>query len=74
MFRGQKVHAEITRTKTKYSLADGEPIEIVHDGEKLTLAADKPLTRPMAAIPPRPRPSQPAGREPMRRRPTPDAT
>jgi alpha,alpha-trehalose phosphorylase len=74
MFRGQKVHAEITRTKTKYSLADGEPIEIVHDGEKLTLAADKPLTRPMAAIPARPRPSQPAGREPMRRRPTPDAT
>jgi alpha,alpha-trehalose phosphorylase len=74
MFRGQKVHTEITRTKTKYSLADGEPIEIVHDGEKLTLAADKPLTRPMAAIPTRPRPSQPAGREPMRRRPTPDAT
>jgi alpha,alpha-trehalose phosphorylase len=74
MFRGQKVHAEITRTTTKYSLADGEPIEIVHDGEKLTLAADKPLTRPMAAIPPRPRPSQPAGREPMRRRPTLDAT
>jgi alpha,alpha-trehalose phosphorylase len=74
MFRGQKVHAEITRTTAKYSLADGEPIEIVHDGEKLSLAADKPLTRPMAAIPPRPRPSQPAGREPMRRRPTPDAT
>jgi alpha,alpha-trehalose phosphorylase len=74
MFQGRRVHAEITRSGAKYSMADGDPIEIVHNGEKLTLAADKPLTRPLAAIAARPRPSQPAGREPMRRRPSPDAT
>jgi alpha,alpha-trehalose phosphorylase len=74
MYRGRRVHAEITHNTAKYSISDGEPIEIVHDGEKLTLAADKPLTRPMAVIPARPRPSQPAGREPLRRRPSPDPT
>jgi alpha,alpha-trehalose phosphorylase len=72
MFRGRRVHAEITHSAARYSLANGEPIEIAHDGEKLTLAADKPLTRPMTVIPARPRPGQPTGREPLRRRPTPD--
>jgi alpha,alpha-trehalose phosphorylase len=73
-FRGRRVHAEITRSTAKYSMDDGDPIEISHDGEKLTLAADKPLTRPMAAIPPRTRPSQPPGREPLRRKPSTGAT
>jgi alpha,alpha-trehalose phosphorylase len=74
VYRGRQIFAEISRSTAKYSMTDGDPIEIMHDGEKLTLAADKPLTRPMAVIPARPRPRQPAGREPMRRRPTPDAT
>jgi alpha,alpha-trehalose phosphorylase len=74
VFRGQRLHAEITRSKVKYSLADGEPVQIVNDGEKLTVAADKPVSRPLAVIPSRPRPSQPPGREPMRRRPSTDGT
>jgi alpha,alpha-trehalose phosphorylase len=74
MYRGRRISAEISRSTAKYSMSDGEPIEIMHDGEKLTLAADKPLTRPMAVIPARPRPHQPAGREPLRRRPTPETT
>ncbi|HUA28476.1 MAG TPA: glycosyl hydrolase family 65 protein [Streptosporangiaceae bacterium] len=74
MYRGRRISAEMTRGTAKYSMSDGEPIEIMHDGEKLTLAADKPLSRPMAVIPPRPRPRQPAGREPMHRRPTPETT
>jgi alpha,alpha-trehalose phosphorylase len=74
VFRGQRVHAEITRSKATYSLADGEPLQIAHEGEKLTLAADKPVHRPLAVIPSRPRPSQPPGREPLRRRPSTDGT
>jgi len=74
MYRGRRISAEISRSTAKYSMSDGEPVDILHDGEKLTLAADKPLSRPMAVIPGRPRPSQPAGREPLRRRPTPDTT
>jgi len=74
VFRGQRVHAEITRSTATYSLADGDPMQITHEGEKLTLAADKPVHRPMAVIPARPRPSQPPGREPLRRRPSTDGT
>jgi alpha,alpha-trehalose phosphorylase len=74
MYRGRRISAEISRSTAKYSMSDGEPVDILHDGEKLTLAADKPLSRPMAVIPGRPRPSQPAGREPLRRRPTTDTT
>jgi len=73
-YQGRRVSAEITRSTAKYSITDGEPIEIMHDGERVTLAADKPVTRPMTAVPPRTRPSQPTGREPLHRRPTPDAT
>jgi alpha,alpha-trehalose phosphorylase len=73
-YQGRRVRAEIGRSKAKYSISDGEPIEIMHDGEKLTLAADKPVTRPIAAVPARSRPSQPTGREPLHRRPSTDAT
>jgi alpha,alpha-trehalose phosphorylase len=69
-YQGRRVRAEITRSTAKYSITDGEPVEIMHDGEKLTIAADKPVTRPMAVIAARSRPSQPTGREPLHRRPT----
>jgi alpha,alpha-trehalose phosphorylase len=74
LFRGRRVHAEITHRRVTYSMRDGEPMQISHNGEKLTLTAGKPLTRRLAAIPSRPRPSQPPGREPLRRRPTLDGS
>jgi len=45
----------------------------LHDGEKVSLQAGKPQIRKIHAIQPRPRPSQPPGREPTRRRPSPRA-
>ncbi len=72
VFQGRRVRAEITRMTVTYSMTDGEPLEIMNDGERMTLAVDKPLTRPMGPVPSRPRPSQPPGREPLRRRPIPD--
>jgi alpha,alpha-trehalose phosphorylase len=74
VFRGRQLRAEITHRSVTYSMKDGEPLPIVHDGEKLTLTASKPLIKRLAAIPSRPRPSQPPGREPLRRRPTTQAT
>ncbi len=66
--RGTRLRVEITHTEAKYSVADGKPLEIMHYGEKVSLQAEKPQTRRITAIPPRPRPSQPPGRAPARRR------
>jgi alpha,alpha-trehalose phosphorylase len=68
LIRGRRLRVEITHADATYSLANGHPLEIMHYGEKLSLAARKPQTRPLEAVPPRPRPSQPAGRAPARRR------
>jgi alpha,alpha-trehalose phosphorylase len=68
LIRGRRLRVEVTHTDAMYSLADGEPLEILHDGEQVQLSADKPEVRPIRTPPARPRPSQPPGREPARRR------
>jgi alpha,alpha-trehalose phosphorylase len=67
LIRGRRLHVEVTHTDVTYSLADGEPLEIMHYGETVELSADKPEVRPIQAVPARARPSQPPGREPARR-------
>jgi alpha,alpha-trehalose phosphorylase len=60
---------EIGADDATYSLSSGQHVEIVHHGEHATVEPDKPL---VLAIPPAPSlesPTQPAGREPVRRRP-----
>jgi alpha,alpha-trehalose phosphorylase len=66
--RGTRLRVEITHEAATYSVADGKPLEIMHDGEKVSLQAGKPQTRKLHAIEPRSRPSQPPGRAPARRR------
>ena len=68
--RGRRLRVEVTHAEARYSLADGDPLEILHHGEPVTLPAGKPQARPIPAAPPLPRPSQPPGREPVHRRPT----
>ncbi len=70
LIRGRRLHVEATHTSATYSLADGKPLEILHYGEKVQLSAGEPKVRPIQAIPARPRPSQPPGREPLPRRRT----
>jgi len=72
--RGSRLRVEISHEAATYSVADGKPLDIMHNGEKVSLQAGKPQTRKIHAIRPRPRPSQPPGREPARRRlsPRPD--
>jgi alpha,alpha-trehalose phosphorylase len=67
LIRGRRLRVEVTHDDATYALTDGEPIEILHYGEKVQLSADKPEVRPIQATPARPRPSQPPGREPVRR-------
>src|SRR6202042_2846188 len=44
VIRGRRLRVEITHSTATYSLTDGEPFEILHYGEKLSLSAEKPQT------------------------------
>jgi alpha,alpha-trehalose phosphorylase len=67
-FRGRLLKVEVDRGHATYSLRDGEPLELIHHGETITVAADKPVTRSIPHLPAREAPHQPAGRAPARRR------
>ncbi len=67
-FRGRQLRVEVERSHATYSLREGPPLDLVHHGEAITVAADKPVQRPIHHLPPRPAPRQPAGRAPARRR------
>lgn len=66
---GHELHVEMQPRRATYTLTAGEPIELSHHGEPLTIAADSPQTRPIVRARSRTTPQQPAGRAPRRRRP-----
>ena len=55
--------------EARYSVLDGEPFEIVHHGEQVTVEAGQPAVLRIPPAPAQEAPAQPAGREPLRRRP-----
>jgi alpha,alpha-trehalose phosphorylase len=67
-FRGRRLRVEIAQKEATYSLSAGDPLEVTHHGEAITVAADEPVTRPIPALPPRDAPSQPRGRAPAQRK------
>ena len=67
LIRGQRLRVEVNHASARYLLEDGKQLEIAHHGKRVKLSAGKPEERPIDAIPPRPRPSQPPGREPVAR-------
>ena len=70
-FRGRRLVVEVRHQQATYTLAEGEPLEIVHHGESATVEIGGPLTLPIPPAPERQAPTQPAGRSPLRRRPPP---
>jgi alpha,alpha-trehalose phosphorylase len=66
MYRGRRLKVEVRAREVTYELLDGEPLELVHDGETVTVAADKPVKRRPAPAAGRANPGQPPGREPWR--------
>lgn len=68
-FLGSRFAVDIDQRQATYRLLTGEAITVVHHGELITVADDKPVTLPIPPLSPRPAPSQPTGREPLRRRP-----
>jgi alpha,alpha-trehalose phosphorylase len=64
---GRCLHVEITDSQTAYTLVEGEPLDIRHCGQPLTVSGKSPQTRPTPAVITRPAPEQPPGRVPRRR-------
>jgi len=62
--RGGRLRIEISGRSASYERIEGGPLAIAHHGQKFTVAADTPVVRDIPALAPRPRPSQPPGREP----------
>jgi alpha,alpha-trehalose phosphorylase len=67
LYRGRRLRVDVRREGARYELLAGEPLELLHDGDGLTVGRDSPQTRPLAAAPRRPAPEQPPGRPPPRR-------
>jgi alpha,alpha-trehalose phosphorylase len=69
---GRRLLVEVEHDHASYSLRSGAELAIVHHGASLTIPAEGRLTRPIPAAPVRERPSQPRGREPLRRSTAPE--
>jgi alpha,alpha-trehalose phosphorylase len=68
LIRGRRLRVEITHAAATYTLADGEPLQILHDGAPIQLSEGGPSVQPLPVVAARPRPSQPHGRAPAHRR------
>jgi alpha,alpha-trehalose phosphorylase len=69
VFRGRSLQVEVDHDEARYSLLDGEPLEIRHHGEPARVEGSESLALPIPTIAPHRPPSPPPGREPTRRRP-----
>ncbi len=67
VFRGRRLKVEVTKKSTSYLLVEGDQLEIAHHGEPVTVPQGELVTRDTPPAPVRPAPSQPPGREPVRR-------
>jgi alpha,alpha-trehalose phosphorylase len=68
-WRGRHLRVAITPVEAEYGLLSGKPIRLDHHGEEVELSGTEPQRRPIPPLPPRRRPEQPPGREPLPRRP-----
>jgi alpha,alpha-trehalose phosphorylase len=66
VFRGRRLHVEVTKTQASYRL-EGDPLEVEHHGKTIELKTNGPVTESIPAAPSRPAPTQPRGRAPARR-------
>jgi alpha,alpha-trehalose phosphorylase len=67
-FKGRQIRVEVDHREARYTMVEGDPLEITHHGSAVTIATDAPVTAPIPQAPQRERPKQPRGRAPVRRR------
>ena len=70
LFRGRRILVELDHQQARYTLLQGDPLDVAHHGASVTLMPDEPVTRPIPEPPSREAPAQPPGRAPTRRRPS----
>jgi alpha,alpha-trehalose phosphorylase len=68
-FRGRRIRVEVDHRQARYSLLQGDPLEVAHHGATVSLVPDEPVARPIPKPPSRKAPTQPPGRAPVRRQP-----
>jgi alpha,alpha-trehalose phosphorylase len=73
-WRGRRLRVEVAGADVTYRLLDGAPMDLLHNGERLTVERDRPATRPIRQVPELARPQQPPGRAPLPRRARPGPT
>jgi alpha,alpha-trehalose phosphorylase len=71
MWRGQTLRVTVNHETVRYEVLSGPPLQLVHFGQPVPVDPDTPVDRPIPAMQAGPRPAQPAGREPVRRRSAP---
>ena len=64
LYRGRRLRVEARGDAAHYDLLDGDPLELEHHGDTFTVAPGSPQTLAVEPLEPRPRPTQPPGREP----------
>jgi alpha,alpha-trehalose phosphorylase len=67
VYRGRLVRITFDARETSYELRDGEPIELIHDGQRFELGPDAPRTFPNAEVPEVSPVQPPLHRDPCRR-------
>ncbi|HEU5475354.1 MAG TPA: glycosyl hydrolase family 65 protein [Actinophytocola sp.] len=68
-YRSSRFAVEIDRDSATYQHIAGPDVDTAHHGERLTITAGAPVTRPIPPVPSHPAPRQPANRTPRRRVP-----
>jgi alpha,alpha-trehalose phosphorylase len=63
LYRGRRLRVDIRSDGVSYELLQGEPLELVHAGERFTVASGSPETRSLPAAPRPPKVEQPPHRE-----------
>ena len=69
-FAGRRLQVEVGHHEARYRLLEGEPLEVTHHGESITVTRGDAVSLPIPEAATGPPPSQPPGRAPARRRPT----
>ncbi len=67
-FQNRRLHVEVTPASVAYQLRAGEPLQIVHDGQPVTVSTQRALTCALSRRPDVEPVVQPSGRAPARRR------
>jgi len=65
LYRGRRLRVNVRADAARYQLHEGEPLELLHHGEQLTVTAESPQTRPVPPSPTRRTPRTPPGRSPL---------